>query len=118
MALEDVAANLRAGDRPFLRLVKGWFSESLIREPATSIAKIAYARIDGDLYSSAVDCLAYLTDRLADGAILVFDDWQFSVNHGEVLAFREWIEAHPIFEFEFLEMNMWAHLYLRVRRRG
>lgn len=118
MSLEQVAINLRAADRPFLRLEKGWFNESLLREPATSIARIAYARIDGDLYSSAVDCLAYLTDRLADGAILVFDDWQFSVNHGEVLAFREWIAANPIFEFEFLGMNMWAHLYLRVRRKA
>jgi hypothetical protein len=118
MSLEQVAINLRAADRPFLRLVQGWFNESLAREPATAITKIAYARIDGDLYSSAVDCLAYLTDRLADGAILVFDDWQFSVNHGEVLAFREWIAEHPIFEFEFLGMNMWAHLYLRVRRKG
>lgn len=118
MGLEQVAINLRAADRPFLRLVQGWFNESLVREPATAITKIAYARIDGDLYASAVDCLNFLTDRLADGAILVFDDWQFSVNHGEVLAFREWTAAHPIFDFEFLGMNMWAHLYLRVRRRG
>ena len=118
MGLEQVAANLRAAERPFLQLVKGWFSESLRRAPATAIARIAYARIDGDLYASAVDCLAFLTDRLADGAILVFDDWQFTVNHGEVLAFREWIAAHPVFEFEFLGMNMWAHLYLRVRRKA
>ena len=118
MGLDQVAANLRAAERPFLQLVKGWFSDSLVAEPAVSVSRIAYARIDGDLYASAVDCLAYLTDRLADGAVLVFDDWQFSVNHGEVLAFREWIAAHPIFEFEFLGMNMWAHLYLKVRRRG
>lgn len=118
MGLEQVSINLRVADRPYLRLVKGWFSDSLAQEPATSIRKIAYARIDGDLYASAVDCLAYLTDRLADGAILVFDDWQFTVNHGEVLAFREWIAANPIFEFEFLGMNMWAHLYLKVRRKG
>ncbi len=118
MSQEEVVIKLRAADRPFLRLVKGWFSDSLAMEPATSIRQIAYARIDGDLYSSAVDCLAYLTDRLVDGAILVFDDWQFTMNHGEVLAFREWIAAHPICEFEFLGMNMWAHLYLKVRRKG
>ncbi len=116
--VEQVAASVRAEDRPFIRLEQGWFSDSLKREPATNIAQIAYARIDSDLYSSAVDCLEFLTDRLADGAILVFDDWQFSVNHGEVLAFREWIAAHPEFRFEFLGMNMWAHLYLRVRRGG
>lgn len=118
MSLEQVAINLRAADRPFMRLVKGWFCDSLKAAPAIEIRQIAYARIDSDLYASAVDCLAFLTDRLADGAILVFDDWQFTVNHGEVLAFREWIAAHPVFDFEFLGMNMWAHLYLRVRRKG
>ncbi|RVT90698.1 hypothetical protein EOD42_23135 [Rhodovarius crocodyli] len=115
--LEDVSAQLRVQDRPFLKLVKGWFCDTLPVEPAASVRKIAYARIDGDLYSSCVDCLAYLKDRLVDGAILVFDDWQFSINHGETLAFREFQAANPQFRFEFLGMNMWAHLYLRVHRR-
>lgn len=114
--LEEVSARLRAAERPFLKLVKGWFCDTLPVEPAAGVEKIAYARIDGDLYSSCVDCLSYLTDRLADGAILVFDDWQFTINHGETLAFREWAAANPQFRFEFLGMNMWAHLYLRVHR--
>ncbi len=117
-SLEEVSQAVGAGRRPFLTLVAGWFQDSLARAPATAIASIAYARIDSDLYASAVDCLRYLAPRLVDGAILVFDDWQFSLNHGETLAFREWIGTQPDLEFEFLGMNMWAHLYLRVRRRG
>jgi hypothetical protein len=115
---ETVAAQLRLAERPHLRLVKGWFSDTLPQEPAQSIERIAYARIDGDLYSSARDCLAYLASRLVDQAILVFDDWQFTWEIGEPLAFAEWSAANPQFRFEFLAMNMWAHLYCRVHRSG
>ena len=117
-SLAEVSDSVGAGQRPFLTLVEGWFQDSLVREPALGIETIAYARIDGDLYASAVECLKYLAPRLVDGAILVFDDWQFSLNHGETLAFREWIAEQPGLECEFLGMNMWAHLYLRVHRRG
>ena len=114
---DEVKLRLQLDKRPWLQLVKGWFSESLAAEPATGIQRIAYARIDGDLYASCVDCLAYLTPRLVQGAILVFDDWQFDPSVGEPRAFAEWRAANPGWEFEFLGMNLWAHLYLRVTRR-
>lgn len=87
---DAVAAWLRAVERPWLRLVKGWFSDTLPDEPARSIDKIAYARIDSDLYESRVDYLRFLEPRLAYGAVLVFDDWQFTNTHGEPRAFKEW----------------------------
>ncbi len=114
---EEVKLRLQVQARPWLRLVKGWFNESLVAEPALSIGPIAYARVDGDLYASCVDCLAFLGPRLVQGAILVFDDWQFDPNIGEPLAFGEWMAANPGWEFEYLGMNLWAHLYLRVTRR-
>lgn len=114
---EEVQARLRVAERPWIRLVKGWFNETLRQEPAASIGPIAYARIDGDLYASAVDCLAFLTPRLVRGAILVFDDWQFDPSVGEPRAFDEWRAANPGWRFEFLGMNLWAHLYLRVAER-
>lgn len=113
----DVVANyLKAEERSYLHLVKGWFSDSLSTPDATAISKIAYARIDGDLYQSCVDCLAFLDGRLTDGAILVFDDWLFDNTKGEPLAFAEWLErgASNKYRFTFLEMNLWGHLYLRV----
>lgn len=113
---DEVKARLQVDKRPWLKLVKGWFKQSLTVEPATSIGTIAYARIDGDLYESCVDCLKFLDGRLADGAVLVFDDWQFSTEIGEPRAFKEWLDAGASerYRFEYLEMNMWAHLYVRV----
>jgi Macrocin-O-methyltransferase (TylF) len=115
---DEVRARLQVDKRPYLQLVKGWFNETLMREPATSIDKIAYARIDSDLYESCIDCLKYLDGRLVDRAILVFDDWQFSTEIGEPRAFKEWLEAGGAqrYNFEFLEFNLWAHLYVRVRK--
>lgn len=116
---DEVLARLQVDKRAYLQLEKGWFNETLVREPATSITDIAYARIDGDLYESCVDCLKYLDGRLVDGAILVFDDWQFSMDIGEPRAFKEWLEAGASsrYRFEYLQFNMWAHLYVRVWKR-
>lgn len=115
---DEVRARLQVDKRPYLHLVKGWFNETLTRQPAMSIDRIAYARIDGDLYESCADCLKFLDGRLVDGAILVFDDWQFSSEIGEPRAFKEWMEAGGAqrYKFEFLDFNLWAHLYLRVRK--
>ncbi len=116
---EEVQKRLQIDKRLYLKLVKGWFNKTLIEEPATSIQKIAYARIDGDLYESCFDCLKYLDGRLVDGAVVVFDDWQFSTDIGEPKAVKEWLDAGAAsrYRFEYLEMNMWAHLYARVWHR-
>ena len=115
---DEVKARLQVDQRAYLKLVKGWFNETLAREPASSIQRIAYARIDGDLYESCVDCLRYLDGRLVDGAVLVFDDWLFSNEVGEPRAVKEWLEAGAAkrYRFEFLEFILWGHMYTRVRK--
>lgn len=115
---ETVRAFLREPERPWLRLIKGWFADTLRADPARSMGTVAYARLDGDLYQSAVECLEFLAPRLADGAVLVFDDWHFNWTAGEPRAFREWAARHPRFRFEHLEMNLWCHFYMRVRMTG
>jgi len=74
-------------------------------------------RIDCDLYEPARDCLNYLTNRLADGAILVFDDWPHLLGYGEQLAFEEWRVQASHLEFEFLFYNTIGHFYLRVHHK-
>ena len=97
--LDLVASRLDCANRPNVHLIKGWFCDSLPTKEAQAIGNIAYARVDGDLYESAVDCLQFLTGRLSDGAILVFDDWTFHTEKGETRAFFEWApESGYIFE--------------------
>jgi hypothetical protein len=87
---DSVSGRLKTDLRPHVRLVKGWFSETL-GDPGVrdAIRQVAFARIDCDLYQSAVDCLAFLEDRLSDGAYLCFDDWTDDPESGETKAFFE-----------------------------
>lgn len=110
----EVEKNLNLRKRPRIKLVEGFFSDSLHTSVATSIGKIAYARIDCDIYEPALECLNYLSQRLTHGAILVFDDWTHDIAYGEAKAFAEWIPNVPHLHFEFLCLGPWDHLYLRV----
>ena len=64
-----------------------YFAESLKGADAARLKNVCFARIDCDIYEPALECLHYLTTRLSDGAILVFDDWSFNPEVGETRAF-------------------------------
>lgn len=112
--LPTVAERLKVAERPHIRLVPGWFSESLRRPEVRAIKAVAFARIDCDLHQSAAEALDFLTGRLVDGAILVFDDWPSDLDRGETRAFAEWLPRSGL-RFEFLSQNSLGHLYLRAR---
>ena len=116
--IDLVRRNVKAAERPSIVLVEGFFEESLSQETAQSVTEIAYARIDCDIYPPTVDCLKYLTSRLSHGAVLVFDDWSHTLNHGETRAFAEWLPDVPHLEFEFLFYGLWDHFYIRVWHKG
>jgi len=103
--------------RPRLKLVKGFFEKSLRSADAQVAGKFCYVRIDCDIYQPALDCLHYLGPRLADGAILVFDDWPHVRGYGEQRAFEEWLPSVPNLEFEFLFYGTIGHFYTRVHHK-
>ena len=90
---DAVSRRLKTDVRRHVRLVKGWFSETL-SDPGLneSIREVAFARIDCDLYQSAVECLAFLEDRLSNGSYLCFDDWTDNPETGETKAFFEFFD--------------------------
>jgi hypothetical protein len=115
-SLREVQERVQARRRPRIHLVEGWFADSLKGEEARRIEKIAYARIDCDIYEPALQCLEYLSNRLSDGAVLVFDDWPHAIDQGEGLAFAQWVPTVPWLRFEYLFYGTYGHLYLRVRK--
>jgi macrocin-O-methyltransferase TylF-like protien len=116
-SLEEVSKNTQAALRPRLKLVKGFFEKSL-RSPEAQVAgKFSYVRIDCDIYLPALDCLNNLGPRLADGAILVFDDWPHLRGFGEQRAFEEWLPTVPHLKFEFLFYGAIGHFYTRVHHK-
>jgi tetratricopeptide (TPR) repeat protein len=116
-SLEQVSKNVQAALRPRLKLVKGFFEKSLRSAEALVAEKFSYVRIDCDIYLPALDCLNYLAPRLADGAILVFDDWPHLRGFGEQRAFEEWLPTVPHLEFEFLFYGAIGHFYTRVHHK-
>ncbi|WP_162906697.1 class I SAM-dependent methyltransferase [Algihabitans albus] len=53
----------------------GWFAETLQSFMETTSEPLAFANIDCDIYSSTVDVLDALSQRLTVGTVLVFDEY-------------------------------------------
>jgi hypothetical protein len=116
-SLEQVSKNVKLAERPRLKLVKGFFETSLRTAEALLAEHFCYARIDCDIYEPALQCLQYLGPRLADGAIVVFDDWPHVRGYGEQRALEEWLPSVPRLKFEFLFYGAIGHFYTRVHHR-
>lgn len=99
--LPQVAANVA--------LVPGWFEETLAPFLAEhSDKQVSFLHIDCDLYSSTKLILDTLTDRLAPGCVVVFDELVnypgFDGPTGELRAFAEWRAERGV-SFSWIGMN-------------
>jgi len=94
-----------------------FFEKSLHGADALLADLPCYVRIDCDIYEPARDCLRYSSNRLADEAILVFDDRPHLLGYGEQKAFQEWLPTVPHLEFELLFYNTIGRFYLRVHHK-
>ena len=73
-SLEEVQANFARFDLldEQVRFLKGWFSETLTREP---ISRLAVLRLDADYYDSTIDVLTALYDKVSSGGYVIVDDY-------------------------------------------
>jgi hypothetical protein len=86
-----------------VRIVDGWFGETLTRATRTrhDLSRAALVHVDCDYYESAVLVLDFVTDLVQDGTVIVFDDYNFfrgSPRLGERRAFSEWLSRNPQLE--------------------
>lgn len=88
--------------RKNVRLVSGWFDESLPIWLQDNPGPVSFLHIDCDLYSSTKTVLDLLNDRIVVGTVIVFDEmypWA-DINdynlwaEGEYKALGEWIEKY------------------------
>jgi O-methyltransferase len=108
VSADTVRANFRALDLldDRVRLVEGWFSQTLRQIEAEAFAVI---RLDGDLYESTTDALEALYPKLSPGGFLVVDDYGcFEACRAAVHDYRE---RHGIRE-PIAEID-WAGVYWR-----
>jgi hypothetical protein len=72
-SLEKVRANTRRLRlEPTVELVKGFFKETL---PRYGERQFSFVHLDCDLYQAYADCLAFFYPRLAEGAVVLFDEY-------------------------------------------
>jgi len=84
---------------PNVRLVKGWFHESIPPWLDANPGDIRFLHVDCDLYSSSKTVLDLLNDRIRPGTVIVFDEmypWADIQDYplweqGEYRALKEWV---------------------------
>lgn len=87
---------------PNVRLVKGFFNESLPRFMQEKSEPIAFLHIDCDTYQSTVDILKYTSPRFQVGTIIVFDEILGDMGaENEMKALWEYLQTSQI-EFEWI----------------
>jgi hypothetical protein len=72
---------------------KGWFSETVPKSP---VQKIAFLRLDGDLYASTRDAIQGLYSKVVPGGFIYVDD--YGSFEGCRRAIDEYRTTHRIFE--------------------
>ena len=108
----DKGAFGRSGNLPpvnkNVKLIKGWFSDTLIPFIKTHNKKVTFIHLDADLYSSTKYILDVLKNYIDDGCIIVFDELVnypgFDGDTGELKAFYEFITENKV-NYSWIGMN-------------
>jgi hypothetical protein len=104
--------------RPNVRLLKGWFDETLPPFVARHPGPVALLHVDCDLYSSTKCVLEHLGGSLVPGSVVVFDEY-FNYpgwERHEFRAFSEFVAARRL-RYEYLAYNR-LHEQVAVRVTG
>jgi O-methyltransferase len=109
----------RAIDWSRVKLVKGWFADTLtpgFRE-REKITRVSLVNFDCDLYLSTAQALAFVAPLVCEAAIFFFDDW----GRGEEMinqkrAFVEYLEDNPTVHAEELPNYSWESRVFLITR--
>jgi hypothetical protein len=108
ISVEEVQENFRRygllDDR--VQFLKGWFADTLGTAP---IDQIAVLRLDGDMYSSTMDALEPLYDKVSPGGFVIIDD--YGAVPACAQAIHDYRDAHGITD-EIHEVD-WTGAYWR-----
>jgi hypothetical protein len=76
-------------DIPGVKIVKGYFEDSLTEALRARVGVVAFASLDADLFSSTLCALRWLTPLLRVGSLLLFDEF-LGEQQSEKRAFEQW----------------------------
>lgn len=89
-----------------VRLIKGWYKDSLPPFLSANPGPVAFLHVDSDIYSSAKDIFNNLKSRIVNGCVIVFDELvgYKSFEEHEWKAWWEFVEENNI-TFEWIGGN-------------
>ena len=96
-------------DERQLEYHEGWFKDTVFD---AGIDKIAILRLDGDLYSSTLDCLEGLYGSLVHGGFLIIDDYMLD---GCKQAVHEFRDKHKL-DWKILPIPAYHHTPVYIRK--
>ncbi|MEM1383965.1 MAG: TylF/MycF/NovP-related O-methyltransferase [Pseudomonadota bacterium] len=84
-------------------LTKGWFKDTLTEETKSSLGlgRASLILLDCDIYSATKEALWFCEPLIGDETVLIFDDWGWQADKGEIgqrEAFREFLDTFPQFQ--------------------
>ena len=115
----NLSGNILANVLPNIRLVKGWFINSLPvflqtidRDNRACSSPVTYLHVDSDLYDSARDIFYLLGNRLRPGSIIIFDELTNypSYDKHEMKVLFEYVSSHPDFQLRVIGAATPMHL--------
>lgn len=99
-----------------VRLVKGWFNETLPAFVKAHPEPCAFIHVDCDLYSSTKTVFDNLKNQIVAGTVIAFDEyfnypgWQ----EGEYKAFMEFVEENNL-EFEYIARTEHEQVAVKIK---
>lgn len=102
--------------RENVRLVKGWFNETLPEFIKTHPEPCAFIHVDCDLYSSTKTVFDNLKNQIISGTVIAFDEYfnYPSWQEGEYKAFMEFVAENNL-EFEYIARTDWAQVAVKIK---
>jgi len=99
-----------------VRLIKGWFNETLPEFIKEHPEPCAFIHVDCDLYSSTKTIFDSLKNQIVSGMVIAFDEyfnypgWQ----EGEYKAFMEFVEEKHL-EFEYIARTEHEQVAVKIK---
>lgn len=96
-SLEEVQANFRKYGLPLDDVVflPGWFEDTM---PTAPVDRLAILRLDGDMYSSTIQVLEAMFDKVSPGGFVIVDDYYLTGARTAVHDFLSARNLEPIIE--------------------
>lgn len=120
----EAIADLVAIDRKRLKIVPGYFENSLKADAAHDLGlsprSVSICYIDCDIREPTEQVLNFVSELLEDGALIYFDDWRLcraSPHFGERAAALAWLERNPNFELIEFASTRWQNQWFIFQRK-